>query len=66
MDDDYEEGTASSIAHRIMLKSGVPVRTMGLEARTAGFYPDVDNLPPNPQKIIKFIRNLKDEEPFKE
>jgi pyruvate/2-oxoglutarate/acetoin dehydrogenase E1 component len=62
LDDDYEEGAASSIAHRIMLKSGSPVHTMGLEPRTAGFHPDVDNLPPNSQKIINFIRNLKGEE----
>ena len=36
------------------------VYTFGLEHRTAGFHPDVDNLPPSPEAIVekvKFIIN---------
>jgi len=56
LDDDYEEGAASSIAHRMMMHSDNRVRTMCLEHRTAGFHPSVDNLPPSASKIISKIK----------
>ena len=58
MDDDYEEGAASSIAHSMMMEVNKRVRTLCLEPRTAGFYPDVDNLPPSAEKIIYKIREF--------
>ena len=58
LDDDYEEGAASSIAHKMMLDSNQPVRTLCIEHRTAGFYPSVDNLPPNKEKIISFVKEV--------
>ena len=58
LDDDYEQGVASSIAHRMMLESDKKVYTMGLENRTAGFHKDVDNLPPTPRKIINKVLEL--------
>jgi|TARA_R100000458_G_scaffold55390_2_gene59301 pyruvate/2-oxoglutarate/acetoin dehydrogenase E1 component len=58
LDDDYEQGVASSIAHRMMLESDKKVYTMGLENRTAGFHKDVDNLPPTPKKIINKVLEL--------
>ncbi len=58
LDDDYEEGAASSIAHRMMVESNKKVRTLCLEHRTAGFHPTVDNLPPNKQQIIKKIKEI--------
>ena len=58
LDDDYEQGVASSIAHRMMLESYKKVYTMGLENRTAGFHKDVDNLPPTPKKIINKVLEL--------
>jgi pyruvate/2-oxoglutarate/acetoin dehydrogenase E1 component len=58
LDDDYEQGVASSIAHRMMIDSEKKVYTMGLEHRTAGFHPDVDNLPPTPQKIINKVKEI--------
>lgn len=58
LDDDYEEGVASSIAHKMMLETHKPVRTMCLEHRTAGFHPKVDNLPPNKYDIIKKIKQI--------
>ena len=62
LDDDYEEGVASSIAHSMMIDSDKKVFTLGLDDRTAGFHPDVDNLPPTPEKIaekVKLIINKK-------
>jgi pyruvate/2-oxoglutarate/acetoin dehydrogenase E1 component len=58
LDDDYEEGAASSIAHRMILESEKIVRTMCLKHKTAGFHPDVDNLPPTKEKIIQKILNI--------
>jgi len=52
LDDDYEEGVASSIAHKIMLETSKPVRTLCLKPRTAGFHPKVDNLPPSKEEIV--------------
>jgi len=58
LDDDYEQGVASSIAHRMMIDSDRKVYTMGLQHRTAGFHPDKDNLPPISNHIISKIRNI--------
>tara|TARA_R110000824_G_scaffold24497_2_gene86249 strand:+ start:19379 stop:20284 length:906 start_codon:yes stop_codon:yes gene_type:complete len=58
LDDDYAAGTCSKIAHELMLKSNTAVHTMGLEDKTAGFYPAVDNLPPSADEIYKKIKEL--------
>ena len=58
LDDDYEEGVASSIAHNMMIESNKKVYTLGLEHRTAGFHPDVDNLPPSPENIAKNVKSI--------
>ena len=58
LDDDYPQGTCSKIAHALMLESNKPVYTLGLENRTAGFYPTVDNLPPTREKIIMTVLGI--------
>ena len=58
-DDDYVEGTASSIANELSVASGKIVHTLGLESRTAGFHPLVDNLPPTAEKIIEKLKQIK-------
>jgi len=58
-DDDYVEGTASSIANELSLASRKNVWTLGLEPRTAGFHPSVDNLPPSAEKIIEYLKGIK-------
>ena len=58
LDDDYEQGVASSIAHRMMLESDKKVYTMGLEHRTAGFHKDVDNLPPSSENIFNKVMEI--------
>ena len=58
MDDDYEHGIASSIAHRMMIQSDKKVHTLGLEHRTAGFHKDSDNLPPSPEEIVNEVKEI--------
>ena len=58
-DDDYVEGTASSIANELSNETGKVVRTLGLDSRTAGFHPTVDNLPPTAEKIINKLKSIK-------
>ena len=58
-DDDYVEGTASSIANELSLATGKRVYTLGLEPRTAGFHPSVDNLPPTAEKILEKLKQIK-------
>ena len=58
-DDDYVEGTASSIANELSLATGKKVYTLGLEPRTAGFHPSVDNLPPSAEQILEKLKQIK-------
>jgi transketolase C-terminal domain/subunit len=58
-DDDYVEGVASSIANELSLATGKKVYTLGLEPKTAGFYLQVDNLPPTAEKIIEKLKQIK-------
>jgi pyruvate/2-oxoglutarate/acetoin dehydrogenase E1 component len=58
LDDDYEQGVVSSIAHRMMIKSNKKVYTLGLDHRTAGFHSSVDNLPPSPEKIVNLVERI--------
>jgi acetoin:2,6-dichlorophenolindophenol oxidoreductase subunit beta len=44
-------GASQAVAHELMLATGRPVYTLGLEDRTAGFAPHADNLTPSVQKI---------------
>ena len=58
LDDDYEQGVASSMAHKMMLQIDKKVYTLGLDHRTAGFHQSVDNLPPDSQKIVKKVLQI--------
>lgn len=58
IDTDYENGVSKCIAHDLMLASGKPVRALGLEERTAGFAPHLDNLPPSPKKICEYVKRI--------
>ena len=63
LDDDYEEGVASSVAHDLMMEastkwSSKKVHTLGLSHRTAGFHPSVDNLPPSKEQIIQRVLEI--------
>lgn len=58
LDDDYVDGIAKSLAFDLMKRTTSNVHVMGLENKTAGFYSQVDNLPPSKEKIIAKIREL--------
>ena len=58
LDDDYVDGIAKSLAFDLNKLSGADVQVMGLEDKTAGFYPQVDNLPPNKDSIIRKIKEM--------
>lgn len=58
LDDDYTDGIAKSIAFDIQKNSKLEMRVMGLENKSAGFYKQVDNLPPSKEDIIRKIKNL--------
>lgn len=59
IDSDYELcGASQSIAYHLMHASGVPVHAMGLEDRTAGFAPHLDNPTPPVGRIATRIREL--------
>lgn len=58
LDTDFENGAGKCIAHDLMLQTLKPVRILGLEERTAGFAPHLDNLPPTPEKIVKMIKQI--------
>ena len=55
LDDDYNDGIASNIAQKLMLKANAKVYTLGLEDKSSGFAKHLDNLPPSKDKIIEFI-----------
>jgi len=56
VDTDYENGASKCIACDLMQKTDKKVGVMGLEERTAGFAPHLDNLPPSSEKIAKRIK----------
>tara|TARA_B100000989_G_scaffold298422_1_gene287709 strand:- start:2611 stop:3519 length:909 start_codon:yes stop_codon:yes gene_type:complete len=58
LDDDYVEGIASDVAHKLMLKCNKNVHTIGLKPKTAGFHPKKDNLPPSSAQIMKKIKDI--------
>jgi pyruvate/2-oxoglutarate/acetoin dehydrogenase E1 component len=58
LDDDYDDGVAKSIAHKIMMKCDRKVYTLGLDDRTAGFHESVDNLPPTAEKIVHEVERI--------
>jgi pyruvate/2-oxoglutarate/acetoin dehydrogenase E1 component len=59
IDSDYEiSGPSRSIAYELMTTSSVPVHAMGLEDRTAGFAPHLDNGTPSTDGIVERVREL--------
>jgi acetoin:2,6-dichlorophenolindophenol oxidoreductase subunit beta len=59
LDSDFESsGVSRSMAHELMLKTSVPVHTLGLEDRTAGFAPHLDNGTPSTDQIVNKARSI--------
>ena len=57
-DDDFVEGVASSMANEISHLCNKRVYTLGIKPKTAGFYPQVDNLPPTAEEILIKLKNI--------
>lgn len=57
LDDDYEGAVAKNIAHTLMLTCNKKIFALGLENKTAGFHPSVDNIAPTVDKIVTLILN---------
>jgi pyruvate/2-oxoglutarate/acetoin dehydrogenase E1 component len=55
LDDDYPDGIAKTLAHDLSVATGAEMQTLGLDNRSAGFDKKVDNLPPDRDKIIRFV-----------
>jgi pyruvate dehydrogenase E1 component beta subunit len=58
LDDDYVDGIAKCLSFDLNKLTGADVHVMGLENKTAGFYPQVDNLPPSKDEIIAKIKEI--------
>jgi transketolase C-terminal domain/subunit len=58
LDGDFPGGAMTSIAFDVSQATGSPVKVLGLEERSAGFAPQLDNLPPLPEKIREFVKNI--------
>lgn len=59
IDSDFEVGGPSQcIAYELMHKSHAPVHALGLENRTGGFAPHLDNPTPPIGKIVKVVKDL--------
>ena len=55
LDDDYPDGIAKALAHDLSVTTGAEMQTLGLDNRSAGFDKKVDNLPPDRDKIVRFV-----------
>ena len=63
IDSDFEiAGPSRSIAYELMHATSVPVYALGLEDRTAGFAPHLDNPTPPVAKIVEFVKRLHSQE----
>ena len=58
IDTDYENGASKCIAFDIMQKTNKPTQVIGLEERSAGFAPHLDNPPPSTEKIVNKVRQI--------
>jgi pyruvate/2-oxoacid:ferredoxin oxidoreductase alpha subunit len=57
IDDDYVDGVAKPIAFDVQKMTNKNIHVLGLENKTAGFYKQVDNLPPNKEKIMEKVND---------
>jgi len=58
LDDDYVDGIAKSLAFDLCKGTSSEMHVMGLKDKSAGFYPQVDNLPPSKDEIISKIKEI--------
>lgn len=58
IDGDFENGVVKCLAFDLAHASGKYIDALGLEDRTAGFAPPLDNLPPTKEKICQRVRHI--------
>lgn len=58
IDGDFENAAPKCLAYDLMHITGGKVYAMGLEERTAGFAPHLDNLPPTAEKIVRKVKEI--------
>lgn len=58
IDGDFENAAPKCLAYDLMHSTGSRVYAFGLEERTAGFAPHLDNLPPTTEKIIRKVKEI--------
>ena len=58
LDGEHENGLAKCLAFDLMHKIEKKIHVLGLEERTAGFSPHLDNLPPSAGKIEKKVKEI--------
>ena len=58
LDDDYTDGVSKSIANNLNLKTNKKIFTLGLKNKTAGTGKGLDNLPPNANEIVNFVKKI--------
>ena len=58
LDGDFQNGVAKNLAYDLMHATKSTVRVLALEERAAGFAPQLDNLPPTPERIANFVKSL--------
>lgn len=58
LDGDYVNGVAKCLAYDLMHATGRKVYALGLEERTAGFAPHLDNLPPTSERICSTVKEI--------
>ncbi len=57
-DNDYADGILRILAHKLYQKTNKDINVLGLEDRSAGHHSDVDNLPPDENKIVRQVYKI--------
>ena len=58
IDGDFENGVLKHVAYDLMRSSKAEIEVLGLEDRVAGFAPELDNLPPSPDRIVAKVIDI--------
>ncbi|MDO8514689.1 MAG: hypothetical protein Q7S50_04045 [bacterium] len=58
LDGDFEDGVVKTIAHDINSETGASMHVLGLEERTAGYAPHLDNPAPSAERICETVRKI--------
>jgi pyruvate/2-oxoglutarate/acetoin dehydrogenase E1 component len=57
-DNDYADGILRTLAHKLNQKTSKNINVLGLDDKSAGHHSKVDNLPPDQNKIVEYVRKI--------